>query len=177
MGPRRVGGNGESARRDLEGPERRSSRPDLLPGPGIRGGSAGTERGQATSPLCLSSRASVAFDLCELVPRLPWGRVCRWLWGFLYTRSLVQSRGPQTAILLALRPYSHSAQHPHPMPREQPMQSPPPQASQAQREGPAPQGRATWGGSPALHLGPRRSQPPLSQGCCQQDYQLLWDFA
>lgn len=29
----------------------------------------------------------------------------------------------------------------------------PPEASQAQREGPAPRGRATWGGSPALHLG------------------------
>lgn len=118
----------------------------------------------------------MAFDLCELVPRLPWGRVCRWLWGFLYTRSLVQSRGPQTAILLALRPYSHSTQHPHPMPREQPMQYP---RRPARLRGRGLHPGAELPGEEVLRStwGPRQSQLPLSQGCCPQDYQLPWDLA
>lgn len=75
----------------------------------------------------------------------------------------VQSRGSQTAILLALRPYSHSA-HPRPMPWGQPMESLPGQG-QAQREGPAPQGGATRGGSPALHPGALPTGRPTALEC------------
>lgn len=46
--------------------------------------------------------------------------------------------------------------------------SPPSQASQAQREGPAPQGRATWGGSPALHLGPAGPSLLCSRGAASR---------
>lgn len=99
----------------FKGTERRSSCPDLLPGPGIQ-----AQMGQVPAlPLKPSERGHVT--------SVSWCHVC---WGQslqvgIPGPEIPWSRGSQTAILLALRPHSHSAQHPCPMPWGQPMKFPP----------------------------------------------------
>lgn len=91
----------------------------LDPGPGEA--AQGSEHGRAKPLLCLLNRRG-HWTSVSLGPRLPWGHGLQAAVGVTVHEVPVHSRGSRTAILLALRPYGHSA-HPRPMPWGQPMES------------------------------------------------------